>query len=114
MALANRRALSASAHYIPSGAGLGYTDLCADLFLIFLGKADEMIILGANEKGNGSLVESSPLPVPFLDTVQSALSCQVKHEQYCDRIITDQRQHVDEFSLSTEIPDGERDLGVPD
>jgi hypothetical protein len=79
MALANRRAWT----WLTDDFGksrLNKTDLCADLFLIFLGKADKMVVLGADQEGNGSLVETSPLAVPFFDTVQCALSCQVKHE----------------------------------
>ncbi len=59
---------------------MGNANLSADLLLVFLGKADEMVVFGAYEKGDGSLVEASPLPIPFFDTVERALSCQIEHE----------------------------------
>lgn len=90
------------------------TNLSTDFLLIFLGKADEMVIFRTYEKWNSSLVESSSLSIPLLDTVQRTLPCQVKHEQYRDRIIADQGQHVDEFPLSTKIPDRECYLSITD
>ena len=48
--------------------------LIRDLFLIFSGEIDKMVVLGANEERNGSLVEASTLPVPLLDRVKCALT----------------------------------------
>lgn len=48
-----------------------------------------MIILCANQERNGCLVETSPLAVPFFDGIESALSGQVKHEQYGNGVVAD-------------------------
>lgn len=73
-----------------------------------------MVILCANQERDSGLIEAPSLPVPFFDGVQGALPCQVKHEQYGDSIVAHQRQHVDEFSLTTQIPDREGNFRVPD
>lgn len=88
--------------------------LGADLFLILFGKADKMIVLGANQERDSSLVEASPLPIPLLDAVECALPCQIEHEQDGNGIIAHEWQHVDKLSLTSEIPDGEGDFCVSD
>lgn len=49
-----------------------------------------MVVLCADEEGNGSFVEAAPLSVPFLDGIKGALSGQVEHEQYGNSIIAHQ------------------------
>jgi hypothetical protein len=88
--------------------------LIRNLLLLFPGEVDKVIVLCADQKRDCSLVETSSLPVPFLDGVQCAFACQVKHEEYCNSIVADQWQHVDEFTLTTQIPNGESNLGVAD
>ena len=51
---------------------------------------------------------------PFLDTVESCLPREIKHEENGDRIIADQGQHVDELLLPAKIPDAEGDFSVAD
>ena len=48
-----------------------------------------MVILGANQERNGCLIETSTLAVPFLDRIESALSGQVKHEEYGNGVVAD-------------------------
>lgn len=50
------------------------------LFLIFSREIDKVIVFRANKKRNRSLVESSALTIPLLDTVQRALPRKVEHE----------------------------------
>lgn len=88
--------------------------LKADFFLLFSGKVDKVIVLGADEEGDGSLVETSALSVPFLDGVESALTREIEHEENGDGVVADKGEHVDKFALSTQVPDGEGDFGVPD
>ena len=64
-----------------------------------------MVVLGADQERNGSLVETSALAVPFLDRIERALSGQVKHEEYGNGIVADEGEHVDEFALASKIPD---------
>ena len=71
-----------------------------------------MVILRTHQERNRSLVESSSLPIPLLDTIEGAFPCQVEHEQDSHSIIANQRQHVYEFSLSSQIPDRERNLRI--
>lgn len=73
-----------------------------------------MIVLCAYKDGNGRLVESSPLAVPFLDAVQRALAGQVEHEEDGYSIVAHERQHIDELALTAKIPDAEGNLGVAD
>jgi hypothetical protein len=73
-----------------------------------------MIVLCANQKRDGGLVEAAPLPVPLLDRIERTLSRQIEHEKYRNSIVANQWQHVDEFTLTTQIPDGECNLGVSD
>jgi hypothetical protein len=88
--------------------------LQTDLLLLFSWEVDEVVVLCANEEGNGSLVEASSLPVPLFDAVEGRLSCQVEHEENGNGVIADQGKHVDELPLATQIPDGEGDFGVAD
>lgn len=82
------------------------------LLLFFPGEIDKMVILGAHKKWNGSLVEATTLPIPLLDTVQRALSCQIKHEQNRDCIVAHKGQHVDKLPLPTQIPYRKGDFRV--
>lgn len=58
--------------------------------MFFSRKVDKMVVLCADEEGNGSFVEAAPLSVPFLDGIKGALSGQVEHEQYGNSIIAHQ------------------------
>ena len=73
-----------------------------------------MVVLCADQEWDGGLVEASSLPVPLLDGVESALPRQVKHEEYRNGVIADQRQHVDELALASQISVGEGDFCVSD
>ena len=73
-----------------------------------------MIVFGSDKEGDCCFVEATSLAVPFLDRVQGALSRKVEHEQNGDGVIADKWKHVDEFALTAEIPDRERDFCVPD
>lgn len=73
-----------------------------------------MVVLCADEEGDGGLVEASPLPVPLLDGVEGALAGQVEHEEDGDGVVADERQHVDKLALASEVPDGEGDFCVSD
>lgn len=84
------------------------------LLLLLSGKVDEVVVFGANQKRNSSFVESSPLPVPFFNRIECALSCQIEHEQYGNSIVAHQWQHVDKLPLTAKIPDRESYLGVSD
>ena len=86
--------------------------LQGDFFLLFLGEIDEVVIFRSYQERDGGLVEAAALTVPFLDGVECRFAGQVKHEEDGDGVVADQWQHVDEFALSTQIPDGESDLGV--
>lgn len=83
------------------------------LLLLFAREVDKVVVFCADQEWDGSLVEAASLSVPLLDGVQCAFSCQVEHEEYCNSIVADQGQHVDKFTLTTQIPDGEGDLRVP-
>lgn len=73
-----------------------------------------MVVLGADQDGDGRLVESAPLAIPLLDAVERALARQVKHEEDGDGVVTHQRQHVDKLALATQVPDGKGDFSVSD
>jgi len=88
--------------------------LCRNLFLLFSWEVDEGIVLGAYEEWNGRLVETAALSIPLLYTVEGTLPCEIKHEEDGDSVVAHKRKHVDEFTLTTKIPDGEGDLCVPD
>lgn len=87
--------------------------LIRDFFLVFSRKVDKSVEFGTNQKRYGGLVESAPLSVPLLDRVECAFSCKVEHEENGDSIIADEWQHVNEFALTTKIPYGECNLGIP-
>lgn len=63
-----------------------------------------MVVLCADEEWNCSLVEAASLTVPFLDTVESRLACEIEHKEDGHSVIADEGQHVDEFSLAAQIP----------
>lgn len=88
------------------------TYLVRNLLLIFARKVDKVVVLGADQDGNGRLVEAPTLAVPLLDAVERALACQVKHEQDGHGVVAHQRQHVDKLALATQIPNAEGDLCV--
>lgn len=90
--------------------------LCLEgnFLLILAREVDKVIILGTNQERNGSLVETTALAIPFFDRIERALACQIKHEQNGNSVIADQWQHIDEFALTTQIPDGESDFRIPD
>ncbi len=73
-----------------------------------------MVIFRSDQEGDGGLVESPPLSIPFFDRIQRAFAGKIEHEQdrYC--IIADQRKHVDEFTLAAQVPDRECDFCVAD
>lgn len=88
--------------------------LSADLFLLLLGEVDKVVILGADQKGDGGLVEAASLPVPLLDAVEGGFPRQIEHEKDGDGVVADERQHVDELALAAQVPDAEGDFGIAD
>lgn len=93
---------------------LGKTHLVGNFLLVLDWKVDEMIVLCADENGNGRLVEASSLSVPLLDAVESTLASQIKHEENGHGVVADQRQHIDKLALTAQIPDGKSNLRVAD
>ena len=73
-----------------------------------------MVVLCADEDGDGRLVEAAALAVPLLDAVESALARQVEHEEDGDGVVADEWQHVDKLALAAEVPYGERDFCIAD
>ena len=71
-----------------------------------------MVVLGANKNGNRRLIEPPALPVPLLDAVERALAGKVKHEENGDGIVAHEGQHVDEFALAAQVPDGKGNFRV--
>jgi hypothetical protein len=100
MALANFLALLVS-----EAAGELKTNLAGNLLLLVDWEVDKRIVLGADQEGDGRLVEATPLAIPLLDAVQRALARQVEHEEDGNRVVADQRQHVDELALPAQVPD---------
>lgn len=47
--------------------------LVRNLLLLFSWKVDEVIVFGTDQERNSSLVETSPLAIPFFDRVERAL-----------------------------------------
>lgn len=78
------------------------------------GEVDKVVVFCPDQEGNGRFVETPPLPIPFLDRVKGALAGEIEHEQDGNGIIADEWKHVDEFALSSEIPNGKSNLGVSD
>ena len=78
--------------------------LIGNLFLVFFGKVDEMVILGTDKKRDRRFIEAPTLPIPLLDRVQRTFSCKIEHEEdrYC--IVTHQRKHIDKLALTSEVP----------
>lgn len=83
-----------------------------DLFLVFPGEVDKVVVFGSNKEGNCCLVEASALAVPFLDGVESALAGEIKHEKNSHSIVADKRKHVHKLTLATKIPNAKSDLSV--
>lgn len=73
-----------------------------------------MIILRSHQKRNRRLVETPSLAIPLLDGIEGALAGEVEHEEDGDGVVADEREHVYEFALAAEVPDGEGDFGVAD
>ena len=88
------------------------SSLIAYLLLIFLGKIHKVVILRPNEEGNGSLVETTTLSVPFFDAVKCRLASQVEHEKNGDGVIAHKGKHVHELALPAEIPYRKGNFGV--
>ena len=98
--------------------GVPATHLFGDFLLFVPRECCERVVFCAYQNGDGSLqfkassagvvgvvsltdlVESSSLPIPLLDAVQSRLPRQVKHEQNRNRVIRHQRQHGHELALT--------------
>ena len=78
--------------------------LIADLLLIFSREVHKVVVFRANQKRDSCLVETSPLSIPFFDTVECGFAGQVEHEEDGDGVVADEREHVDEFALTAEIP----------
>lgn len=91
------------------GESLG---LDGDLFLIFTGEINKVIIFGANQEWDGGFIEATALTVPLLDRVERTLASEIKHKQDCDGVIADKGQHVNKLALTTQIPDREGDFSV--
>lgn len=91
----------------------GTTDLSRNLLLVLGRKVHKVVIFCADQDGDGRFIESTTLPIPFLDTVEGAFPRQIEHEKNCNGIIADKGQHVDELSLAAKIPNREGDLCVP-
>ena len=88
--------------------------LQADLLLLLAREIDEMVVLGADEEGDGGFVEAPALAVPLFDAVEGGLAREVEHEEDGDGVVADEGEHVDEFSLPAQVPDAEGDFGVAD
>jgi hypothetical protein len=73
-----------------------------------------MVIFGAHQKWNGSLVKPPTLAIPLLDRVQGAFPCEIEHEEYCHSIVADKGEHVDEFALAAEVPYGKGNFCITD
>lgn len=84
------------------------------LLLLLPREIYKVVVLCPHQKGDCSFVETAPLTVPLLDGVQRAFAGEVEHEENGDSIIADERQHIDELALASEIPYREGDLRVPD
>jgi hypothetical protein len=82
----------------------GLAHLSADLFLIFSWEIDKMVIFGSDQERDSRLVEASTLSIPFLDTVERGFACQVEHEKDCYGIVANERKHVDELALTSQVP----------
>ena len=87
--------------------------LVGNFFLLFSWEVDKGIIFCANKEWNGGFVEATTLTIPLFDRIESTLTSEVKHKENGDSIVADEWQHVDEFALTTQVPDGESDLSVP-
>jgi hypothetical protein len=71
-----------------------------------------MIILGANQERNSCLIEAPALAIPFLNGIQGTLAGKIEHEQNGHGVVANERQHVDELALATQIPDGKGNLSI--
>jgi hypothetical protein len=82
----------------------GLTYLSADFFLVFSREIDKMVIFGSNQEWYSGLVKAPSLSIPFFDAVERGLSCQVEHKKDRHGIVANERKHVDELALSTQVP----------
>lgn len=56
------------------------TYLQRNLLLVLAGKVHKMIILCADEKRDGGLIEAAALTVPLLDRIECTLARKIEHE----------------------------------
>ena len=73
-------------------------------FLILTREIDEVVIFSAHQKRDSRLIETSTLTIPLFNRVQCTFPGEIKHEQYCYRVVANKRQHIDKFSLASQIP----------
>ena len=88
--------------------------LQTNLLLLLPWEIHKMIVLRAHQKRYRGLIEPATLAVPFFDAIEGGFSCKVEHEEDGDGVVADEGQHVDEFALPAQVPDGEGDFGVAD
>lgn len=69
--------------------------------MVLARKVHKVVILGANQEWDGSLIETTALAIPLLDRVEGALASEVEHEQNGHGVIANQGQHVDKLALAT-------------
>ena len=93
MALANRRAckqkLVRTWMLVDDSSRRLWAYLCRYFFLLLPWEIDKVIVLCADEEGNGRFVKATPLAVPFLYRVEGALTGEIEHEEYGDGVVTD-------------------------
>ena len=56
------------------------------------------------------LVDGTGLAIPVLDRHQGGAACQIKHEEDGQCIVADEREHIQELLLTSQVPDGEGNL----
>jgi hypothetical protein len=57
-------------------------------------------MLRGRMKSTAYLVKPPSLPVPLFDTIQGGFPSEVEHEQDGDRVVANEWEHRDEFSLT--------------
>lgn len=73
-----------------------------------------MIVLGPDQEGNGRFVKPATLAIPLFNRVEGALAREIEHEENGHGIIADEWKHVDEFALTSQVPDRKGDFRVAD
>lgn len=86
--------------------------LSGDFLLVFFGKVDKVVVLGADEERDRRFVKASSLPIPFFNRIQCTLPSKIEHKKYSNGVVADEREHVDKLSLTAQIPNGEGDFGI--